>query len=340
MQGIDQPPSGGGRHQSGIRRTQLLIMLSIFMFVSGSLTLTFADAPTAELPGTHGLNYGTASGSGSTPDSNTSPTSALHPSSTPIIQHPAVPMLAPITPFPLSLPQELATLEANGRFFYRGNPNLPEVSFTFDDGPNPPYTSQILAVLRHYGIPATFFDVGTQVQAYPNLVRQEYDSGYTVGNHTWGHANLPALSAPGVIWQLTTDQDIIEHTIGVRPVFFRPPYGAFNALTLQNINKFGLVGFIWSVDPRDWSRPGVRAIVATVLAETGNGSIILMHDGGGNRSQTVAALPIVIEALQQRGFHFVSLQQLISDAHQPAPTNATPTPSPQQERWRRRLQAW
>ncbi len=340
MQGIDQPLSDGGQHQRGIRRTPLLIMLSIFMFVSGSLTLTFADAPTAELPGTRGMNYGIDSGSGSTPDSNISSTRVSHPSSTPIIQHPAVPVLPPITHFPLSLPQQLTTLEVNGRFFYHGNPNLPEVSFTFDDGPNPPYTSQILAILRRYSIRATFFDVGTQVQAYPDLVRQEYDSGHTVGNHTWGHANLPHLSAASVIWQMTTDQDIIEQTIGVRPVFFRPPYGAFNALTLQDINYFGFVGFMWSVDPRDWSRPGVNAIVATVLAQAGNGSIILMHDGGGDRSQTVAALPIIIESLQQRGFHFASLQQLIHDAHQPTPTNATPTPSSQQERWRRRLQTW
>src|SRR5437016_11592879 len=100
MQGIDQAIPDGRRHQRGIQRTQLLIMLSIFMFVSGSLTLTFADAPTAELPGTRGMNYGIASGSGSTLDSNTSPTSAPRPSSTPIIQHPAVPVLAPITPFP------------------------------------------------------------------------------------------------------------------------------------------------------------------------------------------------------------------------------------------------
>lgn len=338
MQGIGLRLSNGGRHQRGRQHTQLLIMLSIFMFVCGSLTLTFADAPTAELPGTYGMNYRRVSDGPL--DFSTSPTSAPRPSSTPSIQHPSIPVLVPITPFPLSLSQELAVLEANGRFFYHGNPKLPEVSFTFDDGPNPPYTSQILAILRRYRITATFFDVGTQVQAYPGLVRQEYDSGHTVGNHTWGHADLPALSAPSVIWQMTTDQDIITQTIGIRPVFFRPPYGAFNALTLQDVNYFGLVGFMWSVDPRDWSRPGVGAIVATVLSETGNGSIILMHDGGGDRSETVAALPIIIDSLQQRGFRFVSLQQLISDAHQPPPTNLTPTPSPQQERWRRRLQAW
>jgi len=340
MQGIDQAIPDGRRHQRGIQRTQLLIMLSIFMFVSGSLTLTFAAAATAELPGTRGINYRLLSGAGSTPSHDNSPTSVPHPVDRPGIQHPSLPVLAPITPFPPSMPQQLSALEANYRFFYHGNPNLPEVSFTFDDGPNPPYTSQILAILQHFGITATFFDVGTQVQAYPDLVRREYGSGHTVGNHTWGHANLPHLSAASVIWQMTTDQDIIEQTIGVRPVFFRPPYGAFNTLTLQDINYFGFVGFMWSVDPRDWSRPGVNAIVATVLSQTGNGSIILMHDGGGDRSETVAALPIIIEALQRRGFRFVSLQQLIHDAGQTTPTHGTLTLSPQEERWRRQLQTW
>lgn len=340
MQDIDQSRPYVRRHQTGVHRTQLLIVLSVFMFVSGSIALAFADAPTAAMPGTRGMNYKILAEPKSAHYHKGSPTTVPRPTYTPIIRHAAMPVPPPITPFPLYLPQQLAVLEANHRFFYHGNTNLPEVSLTFDDGPNPPYTSQVLAILQHYGITATFFDVGRQVQAYPDLVRQEYGSGHSVGNHTWGHANLPALSAPSVIWQLTTDEDIIEHTIGVRPVFFRPPYGAFNTLTLEDINKFGLIAFMWSVDPRDWSRPGVKAIVARVLYQTRNGSVILMHDGGGNRSQTVAALPIIIESLQQRGFRFVSLQQLINDTRPPVPTKATPTPSPQQEWWRRKLQAW
>ena len=340
MKSTDQPLSEVQRHQTGTHRTPLLIVLSVFMFVSGSLMLASADAPTAALPSAHGMNYEIPSGLASTHHHHGSSIIGPHPASTSIIQHAAMPVLSPITPFPLSLPQQLAVLEAHDRFFYHGNPTLPEVSLTFDDGPNPPYTSQILAILQQYGITATFFDVGIQVQAYPDLVRQEFASGHNVGNHTWGHANLPNLSAPSVVWQMTTDEDIIEHTIGIRPVFFRPPYGAFNSLTLEDINHFGPVSFMWSVDPSDWSRPGVSAIVTRVLYQTGNGSIILMHDGGGDRSQTVAALPIVIESLQQRGFHFVSLQQLIHDMHQSAPIKATPVPSSHLERWRRRLQMW
>lgn len=251
-----------------------------------------------------------------------------------------MPALSPIVPFPSYLRQQLAVLEAHDRFFYHGNTHLPEVALTFDDGPNPPYTSLVLAILQRYGITATFFDVGRQVQAHPDLVRLEYNSGHIVGNHTWGHANLSHLAEPSIIWQLTTNEDIIQHVIGVRPTFFRPPYGAFNALTLKNINDFGLISFLWSVDPLDWSRPGVNVIVERVLHQARDGSIILLHDGGGDRSQTVAALPIIIESLQQRGFHFVSLQQLIADTHQSVPTKGavTATPSFQQERWSREWQ--
>jgi peptidoglycan-N-acetylglucosamine deacetylase len=326
------------RRRRGIHHTTLFITLCVFIFMSGPLTLAFADASTASMPEAHGMNYEAPPGPLSTQHYEATPTSVPHLTSTPIVQHTVTPTLSPITPFPLYLPQQLAVLEAHDRFFYHGNTALPEVALTFDDGPNPPYTSQVLAILQRYGITATFFDVGSQVQAYPDLVRQEYISGHIVGNHTWGHANLSQLSEPSIIWELTTDEDIIKRVIGVRPAFFRPPYGAFNALTLENINHFGLFSFLWNVDPRDWSRPGVSAIVERVLYQTGNGSIILLHDGGGDRSQTVAALPIIIESLQQRGFRFVSLQQLIADTHQSVPTKATvtATPSSQQGRWRRK----
>jgi peptidoglycan/xylan/chitin deacetylase (PgdA/CDA1 family) len=188
--------------------------------------LVSADAPTASMGG----NYATLLGSMSSRHHKAAPSSLPHLASTPIILHTALPTLSPIAPFPSSLRQQLAVLEAHDRFFYHGNTTLPEVALTFDDGPNPPYTARILAILQQYGITATFFDVGRQVQAHPDLVRQEYSSGYAVGNHTWGHANLSHLSEPSIIWQLTTNEDLIQHVIGVRPPFFRPPYGAFNAL--------------------------------------------------------------------------------------------------------------
>lgn len=338
MRDLDRPRPYVLRYR---RRTQhITLLITVFMFLLGSLMLTFAVAPTASMLGVYEMIDGTLLGSMSSQHHGTIPSSVPHLTSTPIILRPTMPPLSPIAPFPSYLPQQVAVLEAHHRFFYHGNTHLPEVTLTFDDGPNPPYTSQVLTILQRYRIPATFFDVGRQVQAYPDLVRQEYISGHSVGNHTWGHANLSHLSELSIIWQLTTDEDIIKRIIGVPPTFFRPPYGAFNALTLKNINDFGLICVLWNVDPIDWSRPGVSTIVKRVLYQTRDGSIILLHDGGGDRAQTVAALPIIIKSLQQRGFRFVSLQQLIADMHQfvPRKSSVTATPSYQEERWRPELQ--
>ena len=252
------------------------------------------------------------------------PSTMIHPTSTPTatpspsptaIPVPSTPpTLSPISPFPTTLTQQQAVMLAKDRFFFHGNTRLPEIALTFDDGPNPPYTSQILAILRHYGVKATFFCVGKWVQRYPELVRQEYDEGHTIGNHTWGHPYMPSLSAPSIIWQLTTAGDVIQRTIGVRPTFFRPPYGAINSNVLTYANRFTLTVIQWNVDPRDWSMPGVNAIYIRVLTQVRAGSIILMHDGGGNRSETVMALPIIIEWLQRQNFQFVTIPRLVHDA--------------------------
>jgi peptidoglycan-N-acetylglucosamine deacetylase len=217
-------------------------------------------------------------------------------------------------------------MQARGRFFYHGNTQLPEIALTFDDGPNPPYTNQILSILQHYKVKATFFCVGTQVARYSELVKQEYQQGHTIGNHTWGHPNMPTLSDASIIWQLTTAGDAILRATGVRPVLFRPPYGAVSSNVLTYANYFGLTVIQWNVDPRDWSLPGVDVIYARVLAQTSAGSIILLHDGGGDRSQTVAALPMIITWFQAHNFHFVTIPRLVHDA-QLVPGTHTTTPA-------------
>jgi peptidoglycan/xylan/chitin deacetylase (PgdA/CDA1 family) len=225
------------------------------------------------------------------------------------------PTPAPLTPFPATFAQQLAVMQAKGRYFLHGNTQLPEIALTFDDGPNPTYTPQVLAILRQYKVKATFFCVGSMVQAYPSLVKQEYAEGHVIGNHTWGHPNMPSLSIASIIWQLTTAGDAIQQVIGVRPDLFRPPYGAISNNVLTYANYLGLTIIQWNVDPRDWSRPGVDVIYARVLAQTSAGSIILMHDGGGDRTQTVAALPMIIEWFQTHGFQFVTIPRLVHDAH-------------------------
>jgi peptidoglycan/xylan/chitin deacetylase (PgdA/CDA1 family) len=196
---------------------------------------------------------------------------------------------------------------------FNGNTHLPEIALTLDDGPNPYYTPQILAILQRYRVKATFFDVGYLVEDYPNIVRQEYKQGNIIANHSWSHPRLTLLSAPAMLSQITSASNAIKAAIGIRPTFFRPPYGAMNSTVLAQAHYAGETTVLWDDTAEDWTLPGVGFIVSKVLRLARDGAIILLHDGGGNRAQTVAALPIIIRALKNRGFHFVTIQQLVED---------------------------
>ncbi len=199
-----------------------------------------------------------------------------------------------------------------------GNTHIPEIALTFDDGPNPFYTPQVLAILQQFGVKATFFDVGYLVADYPNIVRQEYNKGNIIGNHSWSHPVLTYLSAQAIQSQLTSTSNIIQATIGVRPTFFRPPYGATNKTVLAQARNLHNTTVMWDGSAADWNLPGVYVIVSRILHSARNGAILLLHDGGGNRAQTVAALPIIIATLKSRGFKFVTIQQLVDDLATPS----------------------
>jgi peptidoglycan/xylan/chitin deacetylase (PgdA/CDA1 family) len=178
------------------------------------------------------------------------------------------------------------------------------VVLTFDDGPDPTYTPHILDVLAKYDAKATFFEVGQKVAKHPALTKRIHDAGHSVQNHTWTHADLRTLSARSFNQQLqSTDRSISAQT-GVLPRCLRPPYGAMNRVATTRAKALGKDLVVWDVDSRDWTKPGTAAIVKRVLAGVHNGSVILMHDGGGNRSQTVAALPRILETLKARGYGF------------------------------------
>lgn len=179
------------------------------------------------------------------------------------------------------------------------------IALTFDDGPNPMFTPQILRVLGQYRVRATFFCIGQQVQRYPYLLQQMYQAGDEIGNHTWSHPNLTRLPSAAIVQQLRSTSLVIQQATGVPPQIFRPPYGATNARVRGIAAQLGLRQIMWTIDAGDWRHPGVRAIVDAVLANARNGSIVVMHDGGGDRSQTVQALPQIIIGLQQRGFTYI-----------------------------------
>jgi peptidoglycan/xylan/chitin deacetylase (PgdA/CDA1 family) len=205
--------------------------------------------------------------------------------------------------------------EVKEKVFSQGNDTINEIALTFDDGPDPAYTARILEILQKYQVKATFFCVGEHIQEMPELVRQELESGHALGNHTWSHHDLTKLSSQEVDTQLKKTSDALKNASGVMPVLFRPPYGAMNDRVEQQVVQSHMTPVLWSIDTEDWKLPGADAIVKSVLDNASNGSIVLMHDGGGDRSQTIAALPRIITGLQQRGFKLVTVTQLMMHAH-------------------------
>jgi peptidoglycan/xylan/chitin deacetylase (PgdA/CDA1 family) len=178
------------------------------------------------------------------------------------------------------------------------------VALTIDDGPSPVYTPQILQVLERYHVTAMFSMVGQGVASYPQIAREVTDAGHAIANHTWSHPDMAALGAAVMREEVTRATDQIHAATGQRPAMFRAPYGAWSPALLDYLAAQGLTPLAWSVDPRDWARPGVNAIVANILRTTRSGSIILEHDGGGDRAQTVAALKIALPRLLDAGYQF------------------------------------
>jgi peptidoglycan/xylan/chitin deacetylase (PgdA/CDA1 family) len=167
------------------------------------------------------------------------------------------------------------------------------VYLTFDDGPSP-YTPAILNILRATHSTATFFELGFRQAKYPAAAARVRAEGSSVGNHTYDHPDLTALTSAQVRWQLAH---------GPRGRCMRPPFGATNPGVRRIVAQQGLREVLWTTDTLDWTRPGTAKIIkAATGPSVGGGSTVLLHDGGGDRSQTVAALPKIIRTLQQRGY--------------------------------------
>jgi peptidoglycan/xylan/chitin deacetylase (PgdA/CDA1 family) len=182
------------------------------------------------------------------------------------------------------------------------------VALTFDDGPGP-YTKGVLAELQSLHARATFFLIGRNVKESPAMVRELRAAGMVVGNHTWTHANMAKLSLAKQRSQIERTQDIIQATIGQRPRFFRPPTWAWNRTTARVVAEEGMLGVLFSIDTQDWTLPGVTAIVRSAL-QARDGQVIALHDAGGDREQTVQALPLIIKGLRAQGLELVTLDEL------------------------------
>jgi len=181
------------------------------------------------------------------------------------------------------------------------------VYLTFDDGPTPAWTPRVLALLARYQARATFFVLGRSAAAYPELVRQEFAAGHGVGNHTWSHRRLPDLRGAQLVAEVNGTSTVIQQITGAPVRCLRPPFATVDAASAEQVRALGLRLVLWDIDTNDWLRPGTGAIAGRVLGRVRSGDVILMHDGGGNRSQTVAALEQVLATLSARGYRFHAL---------------------------------
>ncbi|GAA2926582.1 polysaccharide deacetylase family protein [Streptomyces enissocaesilis] len=173
---------------------------------------------------------------------------------------------------------------------------------TFDDGPDPRYTPAILRTLRRYDVRAMFFVCGEMAVENRDLLREMADDGHVVGNHSWSHPLIPRLSPGGIRSELGRTSEIVERTVGDAPDWYRAPYGAWNRRSFEIGAELGMEPLGWTVDTLDWREPGTRAIVRRVREGAGPGVVVLSHDAGGNRQQSVAALRTYLPQLLDEGY--------------------------------------
>ena len=187
------------------------------------------------------------------------------------------------------------------------------VAFTFDDGPNPEYTPQILDIFRKSASRATFFMIGQQIEQYPEVAKAVHELGHEIANHTYTHPFLTTLDEQACVQQLQQTQDIIVDTIGAAPRTFRAPYFDLNAQVVQAAFQFGykIIGAV-NGEAKDWEQPGVQFIIDNTIPHVKPGSVLLFHDGYGDRSQTVEAVQWLVTELIEQGYELVTVSELIS----------------------------
>ncbi|MDX5474872.1 MAG: polysaccharide deacetylase family protein [Bacillaceae bacterium] len=198
----------------------------------------------------------------------------------------------------------------------RKNTSQKLVALTFDDGPDDYYTPRMLDILKEKGVPATFFVVGRQVDAFPSLMKRIVDEGHGIANHTQTHPNLRNQWSNNVRTQISSTQATMARVVGRRPDIFRPPYGSLTKADVAILNELGMKNIMWSVDTVDWSGASADEILKTVHRDITPGGIILQHNFQSNSrllDGTLEALPRIIDELKARGYRFVTIQTLLAE---------------------------
>ncbi|PKR83313.1 polysaccharide deacetylase family protein [Heyndrickxia camelliae] len=203
--------------------------------------------------------------------------------------------------------------ERTGDAIWNARTSKKMVALTFDDGPDPLYTPQILKLLKKYNAKATFFVIGEHVGEYPEIVRDEVKEGHEIANHTYSHNFIFTSSSKHLKQEMEKTEKIIKETTGISPAFFRPIGGYYNKRIIETAREAGyrVIIWTWNQDSKDWKEPGAAKIAKNILSDTMPGDIILMHDGGGDRSQTVKALEKILPQLKKAGFEMVTVSELL-----------------------------
>lgn len=181
------------------------------------------------------------------------------------------------------------------------------IYLTFDDGPTVAHTKRILDLLDEHDAKATFFQVGENVTAHPELTRSVIERGHALGNHSWNHRDMRRLGPRRLNLQITRASNALRKITGTPITCLRPPYGAVNGRVRSAVRGEKLALKLWDVDPRDWKRPGAATIARRVISRADPGDVVLMHDGGGNRVQSVRALHRILRSLSEKGYRFETL---------------------------------
>ncbi len=199
-----------------------------------------------------------------------------------------------------------------------GNPSLPYVAITFDDGPSLEYTPAILDILAEHNVKATFFMVGRHVEMYPDIARRVVIDGHDIGNHTYSHRSLVPLHPDKVMEEIILCEEIIQSVTGITPVLFRPPRGVYSNTVRDIARERNYTLCLWTISSQDWREISKRDITARILSRVTGGDILLFHDSGniisaegGHRYNTVQALPQIITGLKEKGLIPVSMQELL-----------------------------
>ena len=206
----------------------------------------------------------------------------------------------------------MAAPPQKGSVYCRNTSHVKQIALSFDDGPHPRYTKEILSILKEYGISATFFVIGINAELYPETLKMVADAGCEIGNHTYSHDRLANRSEEQIRQEIEKCQRVVQELVGIRPVLFRPPQGATSESVKVVSRKMDYDIILWSIDTRDWEHTPKEQIVETVRSQVKGGDIILMHDYVSGSNATCESLRILIPELLSKGYEFVTVSQLIN----------------------------